>query len=138
MPQLHAHGNGNGSANGGEARPRVAITGLGPLTAVGSGVEGLWQGLRRERSPIRRIDRFDTALWRSKIAAQVDDFEPERFMDARLARRLDRFGHFSVAATRLALQDAGLDGAAGTRLDPDRVAVQMGSALGGLAYAEEN
>jgi 3-oxoacyl-[acyl-carrier-protein] synthase II len=113
---------------------RVAITGIGPITAAGIGVDGLWQGLRRERSPIRRIDRFDTTLWRSKIAAQVDDFEPERYMDGRLVRRLDRYGQFSVASTRLALQDAGLEGVA---LDPDRVAVQMGSALGGIAYAEE-
>ncbi len=137
MPESHAHGHANGNGNGsaGDARPRVAITGLGPLTAAGTGVAGLWQGLRRERSPIRRIDRFDTALWRSKIAAQVDDFEPERYMDAKLVRRLDRFGQFSIAATRLALQDAGLDGA--SALDHDRVAVQMGSALGGLAYAEE-
>ncbi len=117
------------------ARPRrVVITGLGPITAVGIGVDCLWEGLRRERSPIRRIDRFDPTMWRSRIAAQVDDFEPERFMDARTARRLDRFTQFSVAAARLAIQDARLEGAT---LDPDRVAVQMGSALGGVAYGEQ-
>lgn len=116
------------------APPRVAITGVGPITAVGIGVEGLWSGLRRERSPVRRIDRFDTAMWRSKIAAQVDDFEPESFMEARAARRSDRFTQFSIAAARLALQDAELEGAP---LDPDRVAIQMGSALGGVAYGEE-
>ncbi len=115
-------------------RPRVAITGLGPVTAVGTGVEGLWEGLRRERSPIRRIDRFDADMWRSKIAAQVDDFEPDRYMEARDIRRTDRFGQFSIAAARLAIQDAGLDA---TPVDPDRVAVQMGSALGGVAYAEK-
>lgn len=123
------------STNGqsGTAAPRVAITGLGPVTAVGVGVDAFWDGLRRERSPIRRLDRFDASPWRSRMAAQVDDFEPERFVDAKLARRLDRFGHFSLAAARLAIQDAGLESAS---LDPDRVAVQMGSALGGIAYAE--
>jgi 3-oxoacyl-[acyl-carrier-protein] synthase II len=117
-----------------QGRPRVAITGLGPVTAVGTGVEGLWEGLRRERSPIRRIDRFDADMWRSKIAAQVDDFEPEHYIDARGLRRLDRFGQFSIAAARLAIQDAGLDA---TPVDPDRVAVQMGTALGGVGYAEQ-
>ena len=113
---------------------RVAITGLGPITAVGTGVEGLWQGLRRERSPIRRIDRFDPSMWRSRIAAQVDDFEPDCYMDSRVLKRLDRFTQFSVAAARLALRDAGLEG---VPLDCDRVAIQMGSALGGVAYAEQ-
>ena len=117
----------------GNGRARVAITGIGPITAVGTGVDGLWQGLQRERSPIRRITRFDASPWRSRIAAEVDDFEPASYMDAKLAKRTDRFGHFSIAATRLALEDAKLDT---TRVDPDRVAVQMGSALGGSAKAE--
>ncbi|MCI0432217.1 MAG: beta-ketoacyl-[acyl-carrier-protein] synthase family protein [Gemmatimonadetes bacterium] len=119
-------------ANG--ARPRVAITGIGPITAAGVGLEALWQGLRSEQSPIRRVTRFDPSQWRSQLAAQVDDFEPTRYLEARAARRLDRYGQFSIASTRLALEDAGLDAA---DLDPDRTAVQMGSALGGIAYAEE-
>jgi 3-oxoacyl-[acyl-carrier-protein] synthase II len=117
----------------GTAPPRVAITGLGPITAVGTGVDAFWDGLRRQRSPVRRITRFDASGWRTHIAAEVDEFEPESFMDGKLARRLDRFGHFTIAASRLAVLDAGLDTA---RVDLDRVAVQMGSALGGAANAE--
>jgi 3-oxoacyl-[acyl-carrier-protein] synthase II len=113
--------------------PRVAITGIGPLTAVGSGVEPFWDGLRRQRSPVRAITRFDASHWRSRIAAEIDDFDPLQHMDAKLARRLDRFGHFAIAATRLAIEDAALDT---SRTDPARVAVQLGSALGGLATAE--
>lgn len=116
------------------AEHRVAITGIGPITASGIGVDALWAGLRRERSPVRRLTRFDPAPWRSRIAAQVDDFEPTDYMDARTARRLDRFSQFAIAAARLALLDADL---ATDRIDPDRVAVQMGSALGGIAYAEQ-
>jgi 3-oxoacyl-[acyl-carrier-protein] synthase II len=67
------------------------------------------------------------------MAAQVEEFEPTDFMDARLARRLDRFTQFSIAATRLALADAQLDTSS---IDHDSVAVQMGSALGGLVFAE--
>jgi 3-oxoacyl-[acyl-carrier-protein] synthase II len=112
---------------------RVAITGIGPITAAGTGAAGLWEGLRRELSPIRRITRFDAAPWRSQIAAEVDGFEPADYMDLKLARRLDRFCHFSIASTRLALADAALDT---SRIELDRVAVQMGSALGGSANAE--
>lgn len=114
-------------------RHRVAVTGIGPITAVGTGANDFWEGLRRERSPVRRITRFDASVWRSQIAAEVDGFEPGDYMDTKLARRLDRFCHFSIAATRLAIADAALDTG---RVELDRVAVQMGSALGGSANAE--
>jgi 3-oxoacyl-[acyl-carrier-protein] synthase II len=118
-----------------ESRPtyRVAITGLGPITAVGIGAENFWRGLRNERSPVRRITRFDAKQWKSQIAAEVDDFDATSYMDTKVARRYDRFTQFAVAITRLALDDAGLKAES---LDGDRVAVQMGSALGGTAYGE--
>jgi 3-oxoacyl-[acyl-carrier-protein] synthase II len=120
-------------ANGGPPH-RVAITGIGPITAAGTGAKAFWDGLRRRRSPIRRITRFDSSPWRSRLAAEVDDFEPTDFLDPKEARRLDRFMHFAIASTRLALEDASLDPA---DPDPDGVAVQFGSALGGIAYAEQ-
>jgi len=113
---------------------RVVITGIGPITAVGIGVAGLWEGLRRERSGVRRLTRFDPSPWRTQIAAEVDGFEAAAFMDVRTARRTDRFGQFAIASARLAWQDAGLEG---RQVEADRVAVLMGSALGGAAYAEE-
>lgn len=112
---------------------RVAVTGLGPITAAGIGVQELWTGLKAARSPIRRVSRFDPMTWRSQIAAEVEGFEAERYMDRNVARRLDRYGQFALAAARLALDDAGLDP---NRLDPDRVGVQIGSALGGIGHAE--
>jgi 3-oxoacyl-[acyl-carrier-protein] synthase II len=113
---------------------RVAITGLGPITSAGSGPTGFWEGLRACRSPVRRVTRFDPTPWRSQLAAEVGDFDPMDYMDSRQARRLDRFMQFAIAATRIALEDADLDPA---DVDPDSVAVQFGSALGGIAYAEE-
>jgi 3-oxoacyl-[acyl-carrier-protein] synthase II len=113
---------------------RVAITGLGPVAACGTGKDAFWRGLRAARSPIRTVTRFDPSPWRSRMAAEVDDFDPAHFMDGRQARRLDRFMHFAIATTRMALADAELDP---DDLDPDGVAVQFGSALGGIAYAEE-
>lgn len=113
---------------------RVAITGIGCITPIGHGVEGLWQGLRSERSAVRRLTRFDPTPFRSQVAAEVDGFDPLDHMEARRARRLDRFGQFSVAAAAMALQDAGLRPGS---VASDRVAVGIGSALGGIAFAEE-
>jgi len=113
---------------------RVAVTGIGCVTPVGFGVDGLWSGLRRRESAVRRITRFDPTPFRSQMAAEIDGFDATDHMDAKRARRLDRFGQFSVAAARMALEDGQLDPHG---VDGDRVAVQMGSALGGVAYAEE-
>lgn len=113
---------------------RVAITGIGPITALGTGRDALWTGLRALRSPVRTATRFDSSIWRSRLAAQADDFDPADFMESNQVRRLDRFMHFAIASTALALEDAGLSA---SDPDPDGVAVQFGSALGGVAYAEE-
>ena len=113
---------------------RVVITGLGPLTPIGLARDGLWAGLRREQSAVRTITRFDPEMFRSHNAAEIDDFAPEDFIDRKRARRLDRFGHFSVAAARLAMDDANLDLAVEDR---ERVGAMMGSALGGVAFAED-
>jgi 3-oxoacyl-[acyl-carrier-protein] synthase II len=119
------------SHNGGMRR--VAITGIGAITPIGTGVEGLWEGLRRRESAVRTIDRFDPTPFRSHMAAQVQGFDPEDYMDRSRARRTERYAQFSIATSRLALQDAGIDPASE---DPDRAGVQMGSALGGVAYGE--
>lgn len=118
----------------GPPQRRVVITGLGPITAVGIGAAGLWSGLRARRSPVREITRFDPSPFRTRIAAEIDDFDPADHMVPNRVKRLDRFGQFAVASSRLALEDACLDPA---RQNGDRVAVQMGSALGGLAHAQD-
>lgn len=114
-------------------RRRVAITGIGAVTPVGISREGLWDGLRRQRSAVRTVTRFDASLYRSKIAAEID-FHPTDFIEERRARRLDRFGHFTIATARLAIEDSGLNFAAEDR---ERIGSMMGTALGGVGYAEE-
>ncbi|MFZ5624765.1 MAG: beta-ketoacyl-ACP synthase II [Gemmatimonadota bacterium] len=112
---------------------RVAITGIGPVMPIGMGVEGLWDGLRRVRSVVGPITRFDPSPFRSHVAAEVRDFHPADFLEARKVERFDRFAQFSIAGARLALADAGL------RLeaeDRDRIGVMMGTALGGVGKAE--
>src|SRR5688572_21207516 len=112
---------------------RVVITGIGAVTPIGLGVEGLWQGLRRRESAVRCITRFDPSMFKSRIAGEVEDFRPADHIEERRVRRLDRFSQFSVAATRMALTDAGINP---SREDPDRVGAMMGTALGGVAHGE--
>jgi 3-oxoacyl-[acyl-carrier-protein] synthase II len=97
------------------------------------GRDGLWDGLRRERSAVSTITRFDPAMWRSRNAAEINDFDALDFIEAKKAKRLDRFSSFSVACARQALDDSGIDLAAEDR---ERVGVMMGSALGGIRFAE--
>ena len=113
---------------------RVVVTGIGAVTPIGHGRAGLWAGVRANRSAVRPIDRFDASAFPSRIAAQVDDFEPADHLDARRARRLDRFSAFAVASARMAIDDAGitLDAELG-----DRSGTWIGSALGGVAFGEE-
>jgi 3-oxoacyl-[acyl-carrier-protein] synthase II len=113
---------------------RVVITGIGAITPIGIGTEGLWQGLQARRSVVGPITRFDPGPFRSRIAAEVAGFHPTDFLEERRVKRLDRFGQFSIAAARLALEDARLDLA---REDRERVGAMMGTALGGIGYAEE-
>ena len=112
---------------------RVVITGIGAVTPIGLGVEGLWQGLLHRRSAVRCITRFDPSMFKSRIAGEVSDFSAADHIEERRARRLDRFSQFSVAATRMALADAELDV---DREDPDRIGATMGTALGGVAHGE--
>jgi 3-oxoacyl-[acyl-carrier-protein] synthase II len=113
---------------------RVVVTGIGAITPIGTGRDGLWAGLRAQRSAVRGITRFDPSIFRSHNAAEVNDFVATDHLDARRAKRLDRFGQFSVVAARMALDDADLDPA---REDRERIGAMMGTALGGVGYAEE-
>jgi 3-oxoacyl-[acyl-carrier-protein] synthase II len=113
---------------------RVAITGIGAITPVGTGRVNFWNGIRAERSQVRSITRFDPSIFRSHNAAEVPDFRPDDHLDAKRAKRLDRFGQFSVAAARLSIEDAGLRL---EREDRERIGAMMGTALGGVGYAEE-
>ncbi len=115
-------------------RRRVVVTGIGAITPIGLEREGLWRGLRAQRSAVATVTRFDPSMFRSHNAAQVNDFVPTDHLEQRRARRLDRFGHFSVVAAKMALEDASLEL---QREDRDQIGAMMGSALGGVAYAED-
>jgi len=112
---------------------RVVITGLGPVTAAGIGVDRLRQGLRSGRSPVGLVTLFDSEPFRSHVAAEVTAFDPKDHLGAKRAKRVDRFVQFTLVSAKLAIEDAGLDP---TAVDTSRAAVMMGSSMGGIAYAE--
>ncbi len=115
-------------------KQQVAITGVGLVTPIGIGVEPVWQRLHQQASAVRTIDRFDSTPFRCHVAASIDDFDPERLLDRRLARRTDRCSQLALAASEQAMADAGLGEG---DLDAARTGVMMGTALGGIGFAEE-
>jgi 3-oxoacyl-[acyl-carrier-protein] synthase II len=114
---------------------RVVITGVGAITPLGVGVEKSWQALCQGKSGIGVITRFDASGFRTRIAGEVNDFNPLDFMDSKLVRRGDRFIHFALAAARMAMDDSGLVINAS---NSERVGVSVGTAMGGIESLEKN
>jgi 3-oxoacyl-[acyl-carrier-protein] synthase II len=113
---------------------RVVITGIGAVTSIGTTKDGLWRGIKAHRSAVGEVTRFDASIFRTRIASEIKEFAPGDFLDAKKTKRLDRFGHFTLVASQLAVADAELRLEAENR---ERVGSMMGSALGGVGFAEE-
>lgn len=114
---------------------RVVVTGIGVISSVGIGKDDFWAGLLEGRSGVKRVTRIPEHLQSAcKIAAEVTDFDPLQFMEAKQAKRQDRFIQFGVAAAKLAVEDAKLDM---SKEDPERVGVIVGSAAGGFETIEK-
>lgn len=112
---------------------RVVVTGLGAVTPIGNDVESFWKAVREGRCGIGQITRFDTADFKAKLAAEVKDFDPGKYLDARAARRLELFSQYAVVAAMEAMEDAGIDM---EQEDPFRVGVIVGSGIGSLQVTE--
>lgn len=113
---------------------RVVVTGLGAITPLGIGVEPSWQSLCRGKSGISKVSRFDASNFRTRIAGEVNGFNPLDFADKKLARRGERFILFAIAASRMALEDSRLTIDAG---NTGRVGVSLGTAAGGVESLEK-
>jgi 3-oxoacyl-[acyl-carrier-protein] synthase II len=111
---------------------RVVVTGLGAVTPLGTGLRTFWDALVKGCSGIARVTHFDVSAYRSQIAAEVKDFDAETWIDRKLAKRMDRVTHFGVAASTMALEDAGL-----SQFDSERAGVIIGSGVGGAETIEE-
>lgn len=114
---------------------RAVITGIGPITCIGTGRETFWDGIKSERSGVRRITSFDTSGLNAHCGGEISEWNPEAFFPPHRLKRLDRYAQFAVASAKLALDDARIEYA---REQPqDRVGVSFGTALGGVCQAED-
>jgi 3-oxoacyl-[acyl-carrier-protein] synthase II len=117
------------------SRRRAVITGIGPITCIGKGVDAFWNGIRAEKSGINRVSTFDTGPFNAHCGGEIRDWNPEEFFPPHRLKRLDRYAQFSVASAKMALDDAGIEY---SRERPqDRTGVSFGTALGGVCQAED-
>lgn len=123
---------------------RVVVTGMGAITPLGLDVASSWERLLNGESGISRIEHFDASDFRAQIAGTVKDFDAKQFMNPKDARRYDEFMHYAMAATGMALQDAGFiseisaDDAPVQGVDPERFGVVLGSGIGGIQTIEDS
>ena len=114
-------------------RPQVVITGMGVISPLGHTVLENWESLLIGCSGIGPITQFDSSLLPVHIAGEVKDFNPGDYMNFKEARRISRASQLAIAATKMALEDAGLD----LPLDnAERVATIVGTGAGGLEVAD--
>ncbi len=114
---------------------RVVVTGMGAITPIGLSVDEFWAGIREGKIGFDRITRFDTADYKCKLAAEVKGFAGKDYMDFKAAKRMELFSQYAVAATKEAMEDAGLDM---EKEDPWRVGVSVGSGTGSLQAIERS
>ena len=112
---------------------RVVITGMGAMSPLGPDVASTMDALYAGHSGVGKVERFDAAAYATRIAAEVRDFDPGRYMDRKDAKRADRYAQFAIAASKEAVEGARLHG---SDVDPNRIAVLIGSGIGGMETFE--
>ncbi len=117
----------------GQPPVRVAITGMGLVTPVGTGIDEVWRNLCAGRPGIGPITQFDASSYPTRIAAEVADFDPELYMERKTARHVARYCRLGLAAARMALEDSGLRPEA---MEEDAVGVVVSSGAGGMEEIE--
>lgn len=113
---------------------RVVVTGMGIISPLGNSVNIFWKHLKEKKVGIGALTRFDTADYRVKVAAEVQDFHPENYMDAKLAKKMELFSQYAIAAASEAIGEAQLDM---TREDCTRIGVSVGCGIGSLQILEQ-
>ncbi len=112
---------------------RVVVTGMGAITPIGLNIEAFWSGIKAGKIGFGEITHFDTTDYKCKLAAEVKGFDAKEFMDFRSAKRMEPFSQYAVAASKEAIEDAGLDM---EKEDPYRVGCAIGSGIGSLQAIE--
>ncbi len=113
---------------------RVVVTGMGAITPIGNSAEEFFINIQAGTCGIDSIKSFDTEGFQVKLAAEVKDFDPKKYMDSKDARRMDRFSQFAVAAAKEAIEDSGINLES---IDRDRFGVIVGSGIGSIGLIEK-
>jgi 3-oxoacyl-[acyl-carrier-protein] synthase II len=116
-------------------KKRVVITGIGAITPLGNDIWKTWENIKKGISGIGVAEQVNLDKVDVKLAGEVKNFKPEEFMDRKEARRMGRFSQLAVAASKMAVEDAGIQ--MGENVEPERVGVWIGSGIGGLGEFEE-
>ncbi|MGM0876593.1 MAG: beta-ketoacyl-ACP synthase II [Bacillota bacterium] len=116
-------------------KKRVVITGIGAVTPLGNDAFTTWENIKNGVSGIAPITRIDTEKFNVKVAGEVKNFAPEEFIDHKEVRRMARFAQLAIAASKMAVKDAGIQ--IGEDVEPERIGVWIGSGIGGLDAFEE-
>lgn len=114
-------------------KKRVVVTGVGLVTPLGTGIENVWRRILNGESGISYITRFDPKNHETKIAGEVKDFKPEDYISPKDLKRMDLFIQYAIAASKIAVEDSGIDF---SQENPDRMGVVVGTGLGGLPTLE--
>ncbi len=112
---------------------RVVVTGMGAITSLGNTLDETWKAVKEGKSGVGKITGFDCEGYKVQIAGEVKDFDASQYIEKKDARKMGRFTQFAVAATKQALDDAGLSKES---LDPYRTSVMLGNGIGGFEYYE--
>lgn len=112
---------------------RVVVTGMGAITPIGLSVEEFWAGVKEGKTGFGEITKFDASEYKCRLAAEVKGFEGKNYMDFKAAKRMELFCQYAVAATKEAMEDAGLDM---EKEDAYKVGVSVGSGIGSLQAME--
>jgi len=110
-------------------KKRVVVTGLGAITPIGNDYKLFWSALLAGKSGIAKITRFDATEYATQIAGEVKDFDPTVFIDKKEAKRMDRFTQFSISASKMALEDSGINL---EKENLDRIGTCIGAGIGGM------
>ncbi len=113
---------------------RVVVTGLGVITPIGNNVQTFWNNIKNGECGIDKVTSFDASEFKCQIAAEVKDFDPKDYIEAKEARKMDRFTQFALAAALDALKDSGIDM---EKEDKWRVGVVTGAGVGGISTMED-
>lgn len=116
------------------SKRRVVVTGLGVISPLGNDLASTWEGVVAGRSGIGPITHFDVSDYSTRIAGEVRDFDPTQWVPAKDAKKMDVFIHYGVAASMMALRDAGLEV---TEANAERIGAILGSGIGGLLGIEQ-